>query len=402
MAVAPVADSWGAVGAWGDEPPPSPAAAATTAAPQPLLPSPSAAAAAAVSEPTTLSVAPPPSPHDTIRFPAFAISTFDEDDEGSDGGGDSDSDGSTDGGAGSGKLGDEAQRWRRYEEWRAAAGDDDAALEAPSAVDGDEGGEEEEEEEGEDDGGGAAAGGAAAGKATLGGWAGPGSDVVVTAAGPRSGWAGGAGSAAAGGRASRAQTGEPRRTRNAAPVARGRAHGGGGDEYEALPAETRYMLRWQAWLKRAGQPCIRYAYGLAPRWPVPPGDILVGGAGVPPCPCGRRRTFELQILPAVLSLLAVDEHVVETDEGVKEGGPLAPPQATASAASLTEATIAADSARRSAAAADVRGSGAGGPSRAAPRLLLGGGMDFSTVLVFSCPDSCAESSSEVAVVVPNR
>jgi len=61
--------------------------------------------------------------------------------------------------------------------------------------------------------------------------------------------------------------------------------------------------------RRAERPCIRYAYGEQPRWPVPPADVLGGPGGeVPPCPCGRPRVFELQLLPAILTLLDVDEH----------------------------------------------------------------------------------------------
>lgn len=354
------------------------------------------------SEPATPSVAPPASPLDKLRFPAFVIATFDEGEEGSDGCRDSDSDGSVDVEAEAEERGDEAQRWRRYEEWRAAAGDDDvvsggcSAPDAAEGAGGDEGEEEEEDEEGVS--GGAAAEEPVAGRRRGGGsgWAGPGTS------GPGGGWAGGTGVAVAGGRPARSTAGEPKRGR-AAPGGRGGADGGG-DAYEALPATTRYMLRWQAWLKRAEQPCIRYAYGLAPRWPVPPGDVLGGGAaGVPPCPCGRRRVFELQILPPILSLLAVDEHTAEAEEGAAGAGP-----ASALAPLMTAGAAAATSVRKTTAGAggglDARGGGSSSAAaaRGGARLLLGGGMDFSTVLIFSCPDSCAESSTEVAVVVPNR
>ena len=75
-------------------------------------------------------------------------------------------------------------------------------------------------------------------------------------------------------------------------------------------------------------------------WPIPPA-ARPGARGVPlppPCACRAERRLEVQILPSVLYGLRVDEG--------------------------------------------------------------GGGMDFSSLFVYSCADSCAGSNQECIVVLP--
>ena len=405
-------DPWGAVGAWGEAEP-----LATPALP---LATPGAMESAATAQQTP-SVMPPASPLDRIHFPAFAIATFDDvEDEGE---GDGGSDGDSTSSAGGAKAEDDSQRWRSYEEWRAAAGQDaeDAVGGGSRGGRGGSGGHElglapegegdSDDGVGEDEGSGAeeVAGLATGMSETL---------ALTEAEGSRPRRRGWAASAAPGGWSAPGEGG-PARSSPAAPAARrdarpqrgaaaagaGRGSAEAGDAYEALPAETRFMLRWQSWLKHSGHPCVRYAYGLAPRWPVPPTDVLVTGA-VPPCACGRARVFELQILPAILSLLSVDEYTS------REPGARDVSKSPASKGEVT--TVAAGGATAGGRAPPEKGgpvighagggSGrrvGGGPDSAGPRLVIGGGMDFSSVLVYSCPESCAMSSVEVAIVIPN-
>lgn len=95
---------------------------------------------------------------------------------------------------------------------------------------------------------------------------------------------------------------------------------------------------------------MRYAYGGTPLWcslPHPPTDSTV----VPPCPCcSTPRVFELQLMPALINYV---------DEALPEGG-----------------------------------DGAG------EALDLSSGFDFGVVTVWCCPNSCQESSCEIAVVQP--
>jgi len=120
---------------------------------------------------------------------------------------------------------------------------------------------------------------------------------------------------------------------------KGGGGGGGGDDgYERVPPKFRYLLRFQRYLTASGGPVLRYAFDAAPIAPLSP--TALRRLPVPPCPCGARRAFELQLFPPLLSALDVD---------------------TAAGA--------------------------------------GGGVDFLTVLVYSCERSCDASSREVAVVI---
>lgn len=409
-------DPWGAVGAWGDAEP-----LATPALP---LATPGAIESLATAQHTP-SVTPPASPLDRIHFPAFAIATFDDvEDEGEgDGGSDGDSISSADGA----KAEDDSQRWRSYEEWRAAAGQDAEEV-IGGGRRGDRGGGggghelraaegDSDDGIGEDDGSGAE---------EIAGLATGMSEALALAEADdsrrrRTNWAAsaapGSWSAPGEGRSARSSPAAPAARRDARPPRAAAAAGAGrgaseaGDAYEALPAETRFMLRWQSWLKHSGHPCVRYAYGLAPRWPVPPTDVLIAGA-VPPCACGRARVFELQILPAILSVLSVDEYT-STEPGTRgvskapagKGGVTTPAAGGAASEAGSTAGGRAPPEKGGPVAGHAGGGGSrrvgGGPDSAGPRLVVGGGMDFSSVLVYSCPESCVVSSVEVAIVIPN-
>lgn len=128
-----------------------------------------------------------------------------------------------------------------------------------------------------------------------------------------------------------------------------------GDGYESTSKSERALARFQHRLQREPGQCLRYAYGGKPLWP---SNMPI--PEVPRCACGQIRTFELQLMPALLS-------VVDTDR-----------------ADFLEPN------------AETKGKDDPG----APALLTTGGMDWMTVLVYSCPDSCDQSNEEFAIIHP--
>jgi len=160
----------------------------------------------------------------------------------------------------------------------------------------------------------------------------------------------------------------------------GGADGGwGGERYEKTPAATRYLLRFQRRVRRLPQQCMRYHYGGAPLWPVPPPTVVSGDAGarpaasgrsggkrrgatgcsgkadldavtppgaagallsaamlkapkkgkgggrpetlsIPRCACGAERRFELQLMPHCLEVLSIDAHCTEHLRGAAGAG----------------------------------------------------------------------------------
>jgi hypothetical protein len=362
-------DPWGASVAWGEDATPAAVVSQTGPAahdPAPVPPS-SASSTAPQFEYIDTSI-------DKFRFPACRMSSEpDAEDDGEywpqprgAGGGEDDDDSDEDDRDASDKSSAElvaARRWREYELWSAAAGDSSDApgfeggppapaapglSPPPAPALAREGGEPaatvDEEDEGSGDDSGADAAVAAVSR-------------PPRASNQRKNRAG----------ASSSERGGSRRGAKDVQAV---------DQYEATPAAVRYMLRFQAWLQRAGQPCVRYAYGLTPRWPAPPSAVLK--SRVPRCACGREREFELQLLPHLLSVLDVDNHTDAAPTGASGGG--------RAAATVTAAPSASSPA----------------PPVSAPPVSWGGGLDFLSVLVFSCPVSCSESDTEVAIVVPNE
>jgi hypothetical protein len=375
-------DPWGASEAWGIEDkdiPPStatiqidPLCALATASPAPVRVHPLSASAefnASSSAAATAHEAahgPPPAASDALSsasdlycFPAIDILTAVCDE---DGGESTTSEASGSDHSESDLPSDEvARRWREYEQWRVLLeGEDDCS--APDT--GERGATTGAPDDSDDDSPGAAqppssassagmpagvakaeeAQGATAG-VSLSAWRTPGVEESRVAA-PRKGDDRLRNKA-------RVPVGAP-----LAAITSGCKSSGATDEYEDTPAALRYMMRFQDWLQRSGHPCLRYAYGLRPRWPVPRPPRA---SSVPSCSCGRERVFEMQILPPALNLLQVDDY---TDLTVSRGTAVLPPVGEA-------------------------------PSS-------WGGMDFASVLVFSCPESCSTSETEFAFAILNQ
>lgn len=134
---------------------------------------------------------------------------------------------------------------------------------------------------------------------------------------------------------------------------------GSGESYEKTPAHQRHFMRFQKRINRCPLQCLRYDYGGEPLWPVPVPQNLA----VPRCACGEERVFEFQLTPTINYFLKVDEFA---------STPLVPPPANATNVEAAKPV-------------------AGPP---------GGGMDWLSLLVYSCPNSCKKSRVEFIYVLP--
>ena len=222
------------------------------------------------------------------------------------------------------------------------------------------------------------------------------------------------------------RAGKDRRRNGGGSGSGGSAGGGGGggggiEKYERVPARTRTALHYQYRLDRLPTQCMRYAWGTEPLWPVPAADAAIalarqrnggaagGGGGVPPCAaCGAPRVFEAQLTPHLLYVLRVEELTAETIEA--RDGIEAPPRPTATASSndvsaaagaagcRPSTTVSAPAGPSSSAVVGAASAAAAAAARATASAF--NSLDFATVLVYSCPDSCAGGAEEVAVAIP--
>ena len=200
-----------------------------------------------------------------------------------------------------------------------------------------------------------------------------------------------------------------------------------------------------------GDTCTcRYHYGGLPIWPAIPPKFKI-----PRCSCGAKREFEMQVLPSALLLLDVDE-VADRDShqwggasgatatgvgggsavgagagaggagagagaamggssaggvgaGGGAGGCAAPPTLPGAgpalplppAATPGAAPPAPGAAPPAAGSGGGSGSGGGGGGAAVDvaALLDSGGMDWGSIMVYSCEESCDQSHEEFCLVV---
>ncbi|TMW62814.1 hypothetical protein Poli38472_005432 [Pythium oligandrum] len=134
-----------------------------------------------------------------------------------------------------------------------------------------------------------------------------------------------------------------------------------GESYERTPAQQKHFMRFQKRISRCPLQVLRYDYGGEPLWPAPPARNLK----VPRCPCGEERAFEFQLTPTINYFLKVDEFAAKKLE----------------------------------AHAVPKKSDSDAPPASAPTQ-SGGGMDWASVVVYSCPKSCQQSREEFAYVQP--
>ena len=127
--------------------------------------------------------------------------------------------------------------------------------------------------------------------------------------------------------------------------------GGFGEEDERLSPKERQLLGFQDRLRRAPRQVVRCARGGIPIWSIPSEKKGKPLYKVPPCACGSNRAFDFQLLPSLLHVLAVDKH---------------------SGAEIN----------------NVDG-GIGG--------LLTNGMNWGSVAVYTCQNSCDESEGMLVV-----
>ena len=186
------------------------------------------------------------------------------------------------------------------------------------------------------------------------------------------------------------------------------------DGYEATPAASRALLRFQAVLRKEPNQGVRYEWGGSPLWasPQPPPQ----SSRVPPCPsCGAPRRFECQLMPALLFALHVDECAAATaaaasaaeitDPNLLSVASLPPPPPSA-----TTGLSAGDSGETADAKGAAEDASAEAKKAAAELKALVGasvlaqstvfGMDWCSVAVYSCEESCANGDEEHTAVEP--
>ncbi|CAM9745356.1 unnamed protein product [Scytosiphon promiscuus] len=192
------------------------------------------------------------------------------------------------------------------------------------------------------------------------------------------------------------------------------AGGGGaagvGEKYERTPARAKAVMRFADRVARSPKQALRYAYGGQPLWSSsdPPKD------DIPPCPCGATRVFEMQLMPALLLQLNVNDLAErESSERQAGNGKSCEPDGNRTPA-RTDHEANGDKGRRKSTPeppASARGGidvSARCPSGANPEgvraesvdreRLRTLGMDWGVVAVWSCPRSCEESFEEYVVV----
>ena len=144
--------------------------------------------------------------------------------------------------------------------------------------------------------------------------------------------------------------------------------GSGGEKYERLKPEEKAFMLFSKRLRRAPEQVCRYAYGGEPLWSIPLPNKTNGRGkhqkvkknaktitapfpSIPKCSCGSERVFEFQLLPNILSILDVDSANSNEDDGN-----------------------------------DIT------------NLNSIGGMNWGSIAVYSCPESCDESREEFLIV----
>ncbi|KAG6594117.1 putative MYND Zn-finger protein [Phytophthora cinnamomi] len=137
-----------------------------------------------------------------------------------------------------------------------------------------------------------------------------------------------------------------------------------GESYEKTPAEQRHLLRFQKRISRCPLQCLRYDYGGEPLWPV----VIPQNLKVPNCPgCGEERSFEMQLTPTINYFLKVDEYAAAESPSQQKSVPTSD----------------------------------GGAAEAPKAVVPPGGMDWLSLIVYSCSASCTQNHEEFIYVVPS-
>ena len=151
---------------------------------------------------------------------------------------------------------------------------------------------------------------------------------------------------------------------------------------------------WKFQRRVSSQPrqVLRYAYGGEPLWnTLPASKERAKGISVPCCEgCGARRVFEVQLMPAILTLNVT---VVNNVTGVVQ---------KKSNMSL-ESSIKKNAAAGAGAGASAGNESAHYPQPTASQLeklksVIDDGLDFGVLSIWVCPNSCEASVSEAALV----
>lgn len=144
--------------------------------------------------------------------------------------------------------------------------------------------------------------------------------------------------------------------------------GGGGEKYERLKPEEKAFMLFSKRIRRAPEQVCRYAYGGEPLWSIPLPPKIEGSSknqrpkknakgitapfpSIPNCACGSERVFEFQLLPSLLHVLDVDSARSHSDN-----------------------------------------------ENDTTDLTSMGGMNWGSIAVYSCPNSCDESREEFLIV----
>ena len=111
-------------------------------------------------------------------------------------------------------------------------------------------------------------------------------------------------------------------------------------------------------------------------------------AKIPHCSCGAKRVFELQLLSTMLHVLDVDSHVHILEGEMMMGEKVEEVMEEEKKKKITKKKKQSKSKSKS----DCSQQNVEQKRR---RIMNNGGMDWSTLLVYSCEKSCSESFEEV-------
>lgn len=140
------------------------------------------------------------------------------------------------------------------------------------------------------------------------------------------------------------------------------------ENYEKTPAHLKAVMKFEERVSRCPRQVVRYVWGGKPLWSSSSFSREVHP--IPACVCGAERTFEFQLMPAILHHLRVDDFGHDSRE------------------------------LRGTLPAKADDSNHHSKSALSEPIICRAGMEWGAIGIWSCPNACALSNQEFVVVQP--